>query len=121
VKRGEPLRRRTRIAQRSPKRIAEADRRREVIAEVVARDGPGCKALRLIPGHACWGPLDPDEYDQRGTRPGGHLDPTNVQMLCRAAHTWATEHQLEAARLGLKPFPRNYTGPDGHADRTMPL
>lgn len=115
MKRGRPLRR------QSAKRAGERDERRAVIEQVIARDGPHCKALRLVPGHVCWGPLDADEYDQRGVRPGGHLDPANVQLLCRSFHDWCTEHQVEAARLGFKPFPRNYTGPDGHTDRQMPL
>jgi len=127
VKRSTPLRRtgallrRTRLRQVSPKRAAEWEVRAAVVAAVVARDGPWCKARLLVPEVACWGPLDPDEYDQRGVRPGGHLDPANVQLLCRAHHDWKTGNEVEAARRGLRPFPRNYTGPDGHTNRGMPL
>jgi len=105
----------------SAKRRGEKRTRHEVIAEVVARDGARCRAQFLVIEIACSGPLDADEWDQRGVRPGGHLDPANVQLLCRAHHDWKTEHPVEAARAGLRPFPRNYTGEDGNASRTMPL
>lgn len=119
--RGKPLARTGRLAPRSPKRIAEREQRAAAIAIAIARDGYRCKAELLVPEVKCWGPLDPDEYDQRGVRPGGHLDPANIQMLCRAHHGWKTENEVEAARRGLRPFPRNYTGPDAHIDREMPL
>jgi len=110
---------RSRLKLMSDKRRNERDARITVIEQVIHRDGNRCWAEHLMPQIACGGPLDPDEYDQRGVRPGGHLDPTNVQMLCRFHHDWKTEHAVEAARLGLRPFPRNYTGEDGHADRLM--
>ena len=113
--------RRTRLNPVSAKRRAEAPDRTAVIAAVVARDGARCKAELLVPAIRCWGPLDADEYDQRGVRPGGHLDPTNVQLLCRAHHTWKTDNPVPAAKVGLRPFPKTYTGSDGHASRTMPL
>ena len=118
--RGKPLRR-TRLNPMSAKRRAETPNRTAVIAEVAARDGAHCKAALLVPEVRCWGPLDADEYDPRAQRPGGHLDPANVQLLCRAHHDWKDAEPVEAARRGLRPFPKTYTGPDGHADRRMPL
>lgn len=67
-----------------------------------------------MPEVECHGPLDADEYDLRSARPGGHLDPANVQMLCRAHHDWKHAHPVEAARRGLRPMPHS-------GDRDMPL
>jgi hypothetical protein len=100
--------RRSRLAPRSAKRIGEADRRREVIEEVIERDGHWCKAANLVPEVACGGPLDADEWELRSARPGGHLDPSNVQILCRRHHDWKHREVLEAARRGLRPFPAGH-------------
>lgn len=100
-----------RLPPRSSKRIAEADERRAVVAEVVARDGHWCQAITLVPEVKCGGPLDADEWELRSARPGGHLDPSNVQMLCRAHHDWKGREVIEAAHRGLRPYPVGYMGP----------
>ena len=120
LRRTTPLRSRQRLAQRSKRRVGETSARSEAIRQAIARDGNRCWAQDLVPEVACWGPLDADEYDPRAQRPGGHLDPTNVQMLCRAHHDWKHTHPIDAARAGLSPWPKGYIGQDGHADRTMP-
>lgn len=60
-----------------------------------------CAARTLVPEVTCWGVLDVDEVQGRGVRPGGHLDGTNVQVLCRAHHNWKHEHPARAHELGL--------------------
>jgi hypothetical protein len=108
VKRSGPPIRRKRLAPRSAKRIAEAPARRAVVEAVVERDGHWCQAATLVPEVKCWPSpfaVDADEYALRSARPGGHLDPANVQMLCRAHHDWKHLHPIEAARVGLRPAP----------------
>jgi len=126
MKRGEPLKRnkgldrgtselkRTRLQPMSKKRRSEAAERRAVVAEAHARDGGRCVAADLVPHVTCWGPLDGDEIVKRSARPGGHLDAANVQGLCRAHHSWKDDHPIDAARVGLRPFPVGYMG-----DRTV--
>ena len=109
MKRGTAQLKRTPIRQVSTKRRAEAPSRRAVVEQVIARDGPGCWARDKVE-HVCWGPLDPDEYDLRSAAPGGHLDPTNVHLLCRYAHDWKHAEPILAARAGLRPFPVGYMG-----------
>lgn len=94
-------RRRTRLASQSRKRRAEARARRDVVAEVVARDG-GCVARDLVPEVECWGPLDVDEVVSRGVRPGGHLDAGNAQALCRGHHEWRGANPAEARERGIR-------------------
>lgn len=96
------LRRRKRLAPRSPKRIAEAEARDEVRTVVRARAGGRCEARHLVPSVKCWGPLDVDEIESRGTHPGSHLDPDLCQLLCRAHHDWKHAHPAAALELGLR-------------------
>lgn len=97
-----PIRRRRRpLAARSAKRLAETEKRRQVVQYVVARDGVRCRAATLVPAVRCWGPLDADEVCPRSAYPGGHLDPANVQVLCRAHHDWKHTHPNAAEALGL--------------------
>ena len=97
---------RTPLARESKKRKAERPLRRAVVEAVKERDGERCWAVDAVPELACWGPLDPDEHELRSARPGGHLDPENVRMICRAHHDWKHLHPIEAARRGLRPWPR---------------
>jgi hypothetical protein len=55
-----------------------------------------------VPEIGCWGPLDTDERKSRGVNPGGHLDDSNTQALCRAHHTWRTDNPAEAHARGLR-------------------
>lgn len=100
-----PLERRTPLRKQSRKRAKEQAARRQVVADALERADYTCKARDLVPAIACWGPLDVDEYEARSARPGGHLDPDNVQVLCRRHHNWKHEHPLDAAAVGLRPYP----------------
>lgn len=102
MKRGSPLKRKTRLGPVSAKRRAEAEERRRVLEVVARRDGRSCFGARMAPHVACSGPLDGDEVVPRGELPGGHLDPANVRLLCRFGHhRWKTENPDEAERFGL--------------------
>lgn len=46
--------------------------------------------------------MDVDERKSRGVNPGGHLDDSNTQLLCRCHHRWRTEHPREARERGLR-------------------
>ncbi len=93
VKRGGPLR------SRSPKRLAEAELRAQVLQDVAWRDGPYCYAERLVPQVPCrvYGgrkPLEGHEVIARSQWPGGHLVADNVRLLCPAHHDWATRNAV---------------------------
>lgn len=108
-----PLKRGTKpIARESAKRKKERGPRARVKATAMRRAGGRCELAAAVPEIACWGPLDADEIEGRGRRPRGHLDDRNVQIACRAHHTWKTDNPLEAARRGVAPFPRGYIGPE---------
>ncbi len=83
----------------SKKRRREASARARIRVEALERDG-GC-VLRAHPGHVCRGPLDAHEVVPRSRWVGGHLVLSNVQTLCRQAHTWVHDHPNEARALGL--------------------
>lgn len=85
----------------SPKRRESLAERRRVRELVLARDG-GCVAAGLVPSVKCAGPLDVDEIVPRGVRPGGELDPTNCQVLCRAHHRWKHANPIAAHDVGLR-------------------
>lgn len=91
-----------RLPGRSTKRQAEADRRDQVRRDALHRAGHRCQAKDLVPEVRCWGPLDVDEIEGRGVNPGGHLDPDNVQVLCRGHHDWKHAHPARAEELGLR-------------------
>lgn len=84
-----------RLPAKSPRRIAEADQRADVRAEVQARDRV-CQASVLIPGHRCSSPfstrprLEVHEVESRGAHPGSHLNPDLCVLLCQGAHDAAT-------------------------------
>jgi len=89
------------IPRESAKRKAERARRLEVVDEVRRRDGDRCYAAAALPALTCRGPLDPHEVIPRSTRPGGHLDPGNVRLVCRGHHEWITDNPAAAASVGL--------------------
>lgn len=103
LKRTVELLRRTRLRSMSAKRRAELPTRREVVEAIARRDGYRCRGADLVPEVTCWGPLDPDEWELRSARPGGHLDIDNVWLLCRAHHNWKHAHPIEAGERGLRP------------------
>jgi hypothetical protein len=110
LKRGGPLR------VMSLKRLRERPQREAVIAEVIARDGPGCYAQRVLVARldaalengwplTCAHPpgkrYDAHEIQTRARRPGAHLDASNVRLVCRKHHDWIDTHQITATTLGL--------------------
>jgi len=102
----DPKSKRSRISPVSPKRQAEKDERRAVIDATHARSGGRCEARELVPEVECGGPLDCDELAPRSLYPGGHLDLTNTQSLCRRHHDWKETHPTEATARGLmRPAP----------------
>jgi hypothetical protein len=80
---------------------SQVAQRRKVVALVVERDGLVCYGHTVLPVLGCFGPLDPHEIVPRGRRPGGHLDPDNVRMVCRAHHEWAHSNPWLAETVGL--------------------
>jgi 5-methylcytosine-specific restriction endonuclease McrA len=101
LRQGGRLARTGRIAPQSAKRRSEASTRDAVRREVHERDRR-CVAELLVPDVRCAGPLDVDEVIPRSAYPGGHLDPANCQLLCRAHHDWKHAHPADAAALGLR-------------------
>lgn len=86
----------------SDKRYNEWEERQAVKRAVVMRDGYRCRAEHLVPEVQCWGQIDYDEMASRGVYPGGHLDPDNVQQLCRGHHEWKHANPAEALARGLR-------------------
>jgi hypothetical protein len=101
LKRVTPLDSRSTLAPESPTRRGERAARAAVIAATHARSGYRCEARLLVPEVECAGRLDCDEVMGRGRRPGGHLDVTNTQSLCRAHHDWKDAYPIRARELGL--------------------
>lgn len=91
-----------RLPAESAKRKAERPARAAVRERTLARAGYECQAALLVPEIECGGPLDVDEIRSRGVNPGGHLDDSNTQALCRAHHMWRTANPEEAWRHGLR-------------------
>ena len=73
--------------------------------------GATCVARDLVPTVRCWGPLDPHEPQSRG-RGGSIVDPTNIEFVCRAHHSWIDDHPRAAELLGLL-VPSWATKPEG--------
>lgn len=102
MERRTPLRRTGRLKPVSDRRRAEGPARDAVRARTLSRAGWKCQAAEIVPEIECWGPLDTDERKSRGVNPGGHLDDSNTQALCRAHHTWRTDEPEEAWKRGLR-------------------
>lgn len=122
MKRGGPLRRtpisrtawrpkpRRPLPARSAKREAIADERRQFVADALHRR-PWCEAhellydLALVAGPVRAASVDVHELLRRSQ--GGRIVPSqgltddDWLALCRACHTWITEHPREAVALGL--------------------
>lgn len=96
------MKRTGRLPQESAKRKAERPARQAVRQTTLDRAGYRCAAADIVPEIDCAGPLDVDERKSRGVNPGGHLDESNTQILCRAHHRWRTEHPDEAWKRGLR-------------------
>jgi hypothetical protein len=89
------------LRRQSVKARSQVAQRRKVVAQVIERDGLKCYGHTVLPMLHCFGPLDPHEIVPRGRRPGGHLDPANVRMVCRAHHDWAHGNPSAATAVGL--------------------
>lgn len=101
----------------SDKRRGEQPQRDAAVAEAGRRDGWRCAAEGKVPGIPCGGGLDGDEWDLRSADPGGHLDPGNIQLLCRVHHDWKHYWPVEAAHIDLRPYPVGYDGPRFGSER----
>lgn len=97
-----------RIRAVSKKRAAE-NRRRKKVTDAMKREGPVlCQFVvweedELGTDHGTRCNLYADDAHEivARARGGSITDPENLLPLCRAHHTWVTEHPLEAEKLGL--------------------
>ena len=101
LRRFTPLRRKTRLAPISHKRIEEYRAYVDAVARCVASQGFNCQARRLWPEIACGGPLDCHHIAQRSTHPHLRLDPENFLMICRRHHDAVHDNPTTAKVLGL--------------------
>lgn len=101
MKRGGPLKRHSRLRQRSIKREEEAAERRIVVLSALARDRYTCRAKELVDAVRCAGPLDPHEVIPRSAWAAGYLVLDNVVIVCRNHHEWIGEYPDEAHAIGL--------------------
>lgn len=79
-------------------RIAE---RKKVREQAIALAQGKCQMAAKIPEIACYGPLEVDEIQGRGVRPGSQYDVSLTQVLCREHHRWKTTHPALATERGL--------------------
>lgn len=96
------------LPRQSAKARAKNAARAKVRRQTIERAGGRCEAALLVPQVRCWSPdgqLDVDEKVRRSRRTDAALDLDNTQALCRAHHDWKELHRVEAAELGLCPFP----------------
>lgn len=110
MKRAAPPARKTRLARsRKPispfgrRRAGNSDKRREVVAAVLARDGYRCQAPhgQMVGLVGCFGPLDCHEVIPRSAWRDGYLDPSNCLTLARSCHDWVGDHPQAAHALRL--------------------
>lgn len=101
LKSGSSLNRRSRVNPVSAKTLARRDERDDVRETTLARDRHQCTARALVPGVACSGRLDVDEFTGRGRDPGSQYDDTKTQTLCRLDHRLKTDNPRIAGLLGL--------------------
>lgn len=84
----------------SPKRRRQQKKRLQAVWTVVARDGPECRAKHLDIGR-CMGPVNGHEVISRARYPGGHLDPSNIILLCAFHNGYCEDNPARALELGL--------------------
>lgn len=82
-----------RIRPVSKKRAAENRRRRALIAKMSAEGRPSCVN--------CGAPAEDLHEVLSRARGGSITDPANCVPICRPCHAYATEHPIEAEKLGL--------------------
>jgi hypothetical protein len=88
------------LRQRSKKREAEEELRREVCRKVRRRDRV-CQAKAVVPKVYCGGPLDVHEVIPRSAWAKGYLDESNCLLVCRNHHDWIGDHPDDAHDFGL--------------------
>jgi len=117
VKRKTPLRRKTRLRAKSPKRLALDEKRRAFVAEQMAkrrwceaceRIGDHTGDVKVVGGFRRWVhcALFSTELHEPLTRaraPGPEtiLDPANSVAICPFGHRWIHDHPAAATQLGL--------------------
>lgn len=101
LSRGAGPKRRTRLRPFSDRRASERDKRKEVVAAVLERDGHRCQATAIHPGQPCWGPLDVHEVIPRSAWRDGYLRAENALTVCRRAHEAIGDSPALAHSLGL--------------------
>lgn len=85
----------------SAKTRARITERKTVREEAIRRAGGKCQMAAKIPEIPCYGPLEVDEIQGRGVRPGSQYDVDLTQVGCQSHHRWKTMHPEEATRRGL--------------------
>lgn len=82
------------MKQQSSRAQRIAAKRRELRQVLVIERGSMCEVCKQEP----WTDLHEILTRARG---GDPTDPDNILCLCRGDHTWITEHETEARKLGL--------------------
>lgn len=96
MKRGGPIRRKTRLSGTSIKRKIDRDSWLIVRERVYRRDLGRCR----LADRTCWGPVDPHHIRPVG-QGGERLDPDNVLLLCRKHHSQAHDHPAWGREQGV--------------------
>lgn len=97
---GAPPKRRTRLRQVSPRRVADSPARAAARARVFARDGHRCLLAGYPGAPPCWGPLTFHHLRKAGQ--GGPYNELNGVTLCAGHNSWVETVRILARRLGLE-------------------
>jgi hypothetical protein len=93
-------RRRNPIKPVSDRRAAQSSQRRDVVAEVIARDGR-CMARAYGAPEQCMGALVAHEVVKRSQMRDAHLDVENCLAVCWRHNSWIEDEPKLAKELGL--------------------
>lgn len=97
------MNRRTALRQQGRRAVRDRERRQEVVEQVRSECADACVAAGLVPtiggNHTCWNIKDAHEVISRGRRPGSHLEPELVVLVCRGHHDFITAYQDSDPRV----------------------